>query len=343
MTFDHIDKGQFEELTYDLLVALGFKNVNWRRGTGKGGATADQGRDLVADELRTGIDGSTHVDRWFIQCKHYTTGVPPQKLEDALAWANAERPAVLLIVASNFLSNPAKSFLDLYESNNRPPFQIRNWERKDLERLLSSQPRIVRKFGLQPDDPFIDAHPAHVYYMMVPTYNTLDYFIEQVEKLSGQERDKIFGWPYHSIINPRFREPRHKNEIMGDTMLDVVDYAHFKKKCYTLGESVAESFLVRSIVTEALTWLWHCSNPRLVADMVARNQNAIECFTNRLATTDDPDDVKALKECIAMAQELIDTADSRQSSNHDTYKEFCETVILALALEDRKLELPDDA
>ena len=38
---------EFEELTYDLLHALGFVNLDWRRWSGKGGATADQGRDVV--------------------------------------------------------------------------------------------------------------------------------------------------------------------------------------------------------------------------------------------------------------------------------------------------------
>lgn len=342
MTFDHIDDGQFEELTYDLMVGLGFKNVNWRRGTGKGGATADQGRDIVADELRTGIDGATHVDHWFVQCKHYKSGVPPQKLNDALAWANAERPAVLLIVASDFLSNPAKLFLDSYQSNNHPPFQIRLWERKDLERLLASQPGIVRKYGLEPDDPFIDTHPAHLYYMLVPTHNTLDYFFEQVEKMPKTTRDTVFGWPYYSIINPRFREPHCEDEVIADTILDVVDYKHFKKKCYELGGLVGEHFLVRSVVLEALTWLWHCSNPRLVADAVARNRNAVEFFKERLEEADDPIDIKALNGCIAMVQESIDTADNRQKMNHREYTDFCEGVIVALALEELNVGVSSD-
>jgi Restriction endonuclease len=342
MTFDHLDDGQFEELTYDLLVGLGFKNVNWRRGTGKGGATADQGRDIVADELRTGIDGATHFDHWFVQCKHYKSGVPPQKLNDALTWAGAERPAVLLIVASDFLSNPAKLFLESYRSNNRPPFQIRLWERKDLERLLASQPGIVRKYGLQPDDPFIDTHPAHLYYMLVPTHNTLDYFFEQIEKIPKKTRDSVFGWPYYAIINPRFREPHSKDEVVGDMMLDIVDYNHFKKKCYELGSIVVEHFLVRSVVLDALTWLWHCSNPRLVAETVAQHQRAIGFFKKQLEETDDPADTEALEGCIVMSQELIDTADERQIKNHREYADFCEKVIVALALEGKSLS-PGDA
>jgi hypothetical protein len=43
---------------------------------------------------------------------------------------------VALVIASNFLSNPCKDFLKAYETNNRPPFRIRYWERTNLERLL---------------------------------------------------------------------------------------------------------------------------------------------------------------------------------------------------------------
>ena len=112
MNFDHLSDGDFEELTYDLLVALGYEDVSWRRGTGAGGASADQGRDVVASERREFPDGSSRSETWFVQCKHYTKGVPPEKLQGALSWSNSERPSVLLFVVSNFLSNPSKNYLE---------------------------------------------------------------------------------------------------------------------------------------------------------------------------------------------------------------------------------------
>jgi hypothetical protein len=33
MTFEHLTDSEFEELTYDLLNALGFVNLDWRRGS----------------------------------------------------------------------------------------------------------------------------------------------------------------------------------------------------------------------------------------------------------------------------------------------------------------------
>src|SRR5881628_3796819 len=112
MIFNRLSDGEFEEFTYDLLRELGFVNLSWRRGSGKGGASADQGRDIVAYYRRLDVDKTEHLEQWFVQCKRYERGVPPETLQSAVAWANAERPAVLLFVVSNFLSNPAKTWID---------------------------------------------------------------------------------------------------------------------------------------------------------------------------------------------------------------------------------------
>ncbi len=343
MKFNEIDDGKFEELTYDLLAALGFKNISWRRGTGKGGATADQGRDLVADEFRADVDGNVLLDKWFVQCKHYKAGVPPQKIDDALAWAMAERPAVLLIVASNFLSNPAKSFLESYKNNNRPPFKIKVWERKDLERLLSSQPGLVRKYGLEPSDALLHAHPAHANYVLSPTFNTLDFFFEQLDKMSPSVRDETFGWPYHSIIQPRFREPNHDRETLKEMMIDAVDYTSFKQKCHKLKETIAENFLVNGIMTEVLSWTWYCGDPRRTKETVSRSEDAINYFEKLLENETDVDKIESYNGCIAMATETIQSADERQKKTHRDYIQLCETLIPALALESPNIPLPDEA
>lgn len=75
---------------------------------------------------------NTYTETWFIDCKHYGNAVPPDALSNAAAWANAERPAVLLCMVSGFLSNGAKNWVDDYRRNNNPPFRIRTWERPQL-------------------------------------------------------------------------------------------------------------------------------------------------------------------------------------------------------------------
>ena len=99
--------------------------IDWRKGTGLASSPADKGRDIVCEFPRSDPDGSQHFERYFVDCKHYTKGVRPEKLQSLLAWSHAERPHTALIIASNFLSNPAKDFLKSYESNNCPPFGIK--------------------------------------------------------------------------------------------------------------------------------------------------------------------------------------------------------------------------
>jgi len=341
MDFDHLNDGQFEELTYELMEALGFKNVNWRRGTGKGGATADQGRDVVGDLVQTSVDGSVHTERWFVQCKHYKAGVPPQKLSDALAWASAERPAVLLFAVSNFLSNPAKAFLDQYEASNRPSFRLKIWENKDFDRLLASRPALLRKFNLQPLDPFLDAHLLHTHFLMMPTSNTLEQLFGVLDGLSPRSRDLMLGYTRFSVINPRTRQAISDDEVLSDLLIDKTDYRAFRKKCFELRHHLEEYFLVRHIITDTLTHLWHLCNPQLQDDRNRSNASAIEFFHERLGETADPKDRKALQGCIAMAQEAIEQADSRQESNYQMYAEFCETVVLQLVLDQHRPQLPE--
>jgi hypothetical protein len=86
------------------------------------------------------------LETWFVDCKRYTRGVPPEKLQGLLAWAQAERPDVALFIASGFLSNPAKDYLHQYDLNNRPPFRIKYWERPTLERLATAHEPLIRRY-----------------------------------------------------------------------------------------------------------------------------------------------------------------------------------------------------
>lgn len=56
-------RDQFELFTRDFLTFAGFKIVN---GPDRG---ADAGRDLIIEEVRTGIAGETRI-RWLVSCKH---------------------------------------------------------------------------------------------------------------------------------------------------------------------------------------------------------------------------------------------------------------------------------
>ena len=146
--FERLNDTQFEEFTFDLLDAMEFVNIDWRKGTGKGTSPADSGRDIECQLVQRDVDGSVHLEKWFVDCKHFKRGVPPAELHNLLSWAQAKRPDAVLFVVSNFLSNGAKDHLSDYKLNQKPPFAIKVWERPILEKLASSKVGLLRRHNL---------------------------------------------------------------------------------------------------------------------------------------------------------------------------------------------------
>ena len=149
VSFDSLSPTDFEEFCFDLLVAAGFTNVDWRKGTPKSGSPSDQGRDIVAERAVTDPDGHSYTETWFVECKHYKQAVPPNAIESAAAWASAERPSVLLYIVSGFLSNGAKNWIESYQRNNRPSFRIRTWELPQLRNIIARHQDVAWNHDVQ--------------------------------------------------------------------------------------------------------------------------------------------------------------------------------------------------
>lgn len=143
LNFQGLSPTAFEEFCFDLMAGSGFSNVDWRKGTPLASSPSDRGRDMVARKTLTDIDGHEYEERWFVDCKHYKRGVPPDALQGTLAWASAERPAVVLFIVSGYLTNGAKDWIADYERTNRPPFRIRVWKKPQLLRLVEKNPDIA--------------------------------------------------------------------------------------------------------------------------------------------------------------------------------------------------------
>lgn len=148
VSFDNLDPTQFEEFCCDLLGRVGFINLDWRKGTALSSSPADQGRDIEATRVMDDLDGHVYHDLWFVDAKHYRTSVPPETLNPLLSRCFASRPAVALVIASGYLSNPAKNYLRDYVANNNPPFRIRYWERPALQTFIESHPSLIEKHGI---------------------------------------------------------------------------------------------------------------------------------------------------------------------------------------------------
>jgi hypothetical protein len=151
LSFANLDPTEFEEFCLDLLIAAGYVNVDWRKGTPKRASPADSGRDLVAQLERVDADGHKHFETWFVDCKHYDKAVPPAALGGLMTWAEAERPDAVLIMTTSYLSNPAKDWLASYERNNNPRFRIRHWEKPTIERVLRQHPDLIVKHDIFPE------------------------------------------------------------------------------------------------------------------------------------------------------------------------------------------------
>jgi Restriction endonuclease len=146
LPIDDMNETEFEEFCFSLMRELGFVNLDWRKGTGHASSPSDSGRDIVAQWPREDVGGRQYHETWFVDCKHHKRGVPPAKVSGLLAWAEAERADAALIIASNYLSNPCKDFLKAHETNNRPRFRIRYWERTDLQRMLEDHDEFLERY-----------------------------------------------------------------------------------------------------------------------------------------------------------------------------------------------------
>jgi hypothetical protein len=339
MTFNHLSDGDFEEFTYDLLSSLGFSNLSWRRGSGMGGATADQGRDIVGQRLEQDVDGHSRLERWFVQCKHFEKGVPPEKLHGTVAWASAERPAVLLIVASNFLSNSSKNWLENYERENRPPFRVKLWERKDLERFASSRPELASKYKLEVGLPLQAVHPAHLFYCLRPPLNSLEHFFQVLEDFEPEARDELLSFAFHSVVNPRFRdpEPGEDDRPLADLMLDAVDFSAFRKKCFQLRDGSArlsDEFLVQAIVMQMLAWVCRFVDPTDSEAAVKFNRDAITYFSEQREEETDIKRRATLEKMISSCLRRIEDMPESRRRAERLYRRLCESLLPQLYLED---------
>ena len=151
ISFDNLSPIEFEEFCFDLLQKLSFFNIDWRKGTGLKTSPSDRGRDIVFQREYPDIDGTRYFETWFVECKHHKKGLPPEELQNLLSWANAERPDGVIIIVSNFLSNPAKDYLENYRKNNKPAYKIKYWEQPTLEKLVKNKISLLRKYNLISD------------------------------------------------------------------------------------------------------------------------------------------------------------------------------------------------
>ncbi len=333
-SFDHLSETEFEQFCYDLLLALGFSAVNWRKGTGLATSPADSGRDLECQLVQRRIDDESYVERWFVDCKHYQKGIPVDALMGALAWASSERPDTLLIIASNFLSNSTKDYLEKYIANNKPTYKIVVWERPKLEKLTATHSLLLKKYRLSGDYPFLALlHPSHIACLQEMPMNTLRYFLGCLDELPPEKRDAMFGWTYHFLIQPRYRKAVTGNETMAELQIDRVNYGAFKQRCYQMVRAgmMSDVLLTYLIVTFTLNELFSLGDTTSIDERVARMARAAKFFQSQIEKR--PEEKDHLEKMVTDAEHRQEEMPATVKANYSLYCYFCEHVLEKLRLE----------
>ncbi len=338
-SLDHLSPTEFEEFCYDLLKALGFVNLNWRKGTGLSSSPSDQGRDIECQFLQKDVDGDTFLETWFVECKHYIQGVSPDKIAGALSWAQAERPDRLLIIASNFLSNPTKEHIKTHKREHRPTFKIKIWERPNLEEMASGKPALLKKYNISGGFPYVSImHPSHLTYLISHPSNSLRYLFEQLDKLNSEARERLLSKVNRVIMRTD----------------DLFYYETFKKKCYEIAdlEEIDERILTYFITSYTLQEWLALGNTTTIDENVTELTQSLPSLKKR-SEDFEPNKVdlwilgnfykrtgKSIENksypdmLIEMFQNLfIETLPERVKENYSLYLYFCEQVVEKLLSE----------
>ncbi|MBW5825259.1 restriction endonuclease [Yersinia kristensenii] len=132
----------FENLTFDVITTLGLRNSVWRT------PGSDLGRDIEGDYFISDLSGQYQRQKWYIECKRYTSSVDWPTIWNKIAYAETHVADVLLFVTSSSLSPQAVDHVRLWNNANKKP-TIRFWGAVELCAKLNLHPQIAKKYGLK--------------------------------------------------------------------------------------------------------------------------------------------------------------------------------------------------
>jgi hypothetical protein len=328
LNFDNLSETKFEELCFDIFKSLGFINLTWRKGTGLPTSPADQGRDLEAEYIVKSFDGKQRIEKYYIECKHHKKGLSPDKIQNAISWANSGRPDELIIVTSYWLSNPTKQYIDEYKRNNKPTFRINTLENTDIEGLIINKLDIQHKYKLDCDISFMKyINKYHILYSLKPQLNTANYLIKILDDIDAKKRDKAFINLYMTVINPYFKEPITGNETLQELFVDKVDYDSFRK---ILLSNKYDYNTIYGLVCSMLSWVFHFGDISSIDNSILRMKSLIKFIQNGSNTDNlNIEDREFIQDINNKINELPDTT----NEYYDLYNYVCENVIRKLLIE----------
>lgn len=137
----------FEQLCFDLLSHVGFRDLKW-----VGRSPGDKGRDIEGIlEINDPIEAK-QVQKWFVECKRSRSGIAVEDLSKNLSWCDISKPDVLLVVTNATVTTQAREWIEATAPNK--PYQIRFLEGPRLEQLVHEHQHLYHKYFQKPPDYF---------------------------------------------------------------------------------------------------------------------------------------------------------------------------------------------
>jgi hypothetical protein len=178
---------RFEELCFDLLLRRGFYSLSWRQGG------PDQGRDIEAYLTVSNPVVGTYREKWFVECKWYTAGVPVSEITTKFDWAEVEGADHLLIITSAYLSNSTKEWIE--NKKNMVSFRVHQMEGKQLKKeILCHEDLIVTYFNSNFGKMFTEALNNWIYHDILPNGKILDILYENLDINKMKFNELAFIW-----------------------------------------------------------------------------------------------------------------------------------------------------
>lgn len=206
INFSRISPKAFENLCYDLLVNYNFQNLIWRDGG------SDNGRDIEANSNYLN-PLSTIEQKWFFECKHYSAGVPPGDLNSKIAWADAERPAFLVLFVSSYITTAARTWLEKFSTQKN--YKILVIEGPELKNRIVQYSDLIERYFSENnyEKLFRDIKDYKVKFNIKPSYEVLKEIIENIDLNKLDKEDLGF-----IILNfyDQYKAFEGRNDYYGD-------------------------------------------------------------------------------------------------------------------------------
>jgi len=137
-----LEPRDFENLAFDLLQSAGLRNMVWRT------PGADGGRDIEGHFLLNDLSGAITVQKWYVECKRYSSAVDWPTLWGKIAYADNQEADYLLLVTNNNPSPQCETQLSAWNAQRRR-VQVRVWRGYEIEKILEGYPAVAAKYGLR--------------------------------------------------------------------------------------------------------------------------------------------------------------------------------------------------